>query len=115
MSGSTKARGFGTALVALAVVGAVVSALVAPASPAFAGQTTFAVTKTADTNDGACTAADCSLREAIVAANAANGAGVEVPAGTYKLSIAGRDENFAATGDLDIRAGMTIRGAGPGR
>ena len=30
---------------------------------------TFTVTKTADTNDGSCNA-DCSLREAIVAANA---------------------------------------------
>jgi CSLREA domain-containing protein len=34
---------------------------------------TLTVTKTADTNDGACDA-DCSLREAIVAANAAAGA-----------------------------------------
>ena len=34
---------------------------------------TFAVSKTADTNDGTCNA-DCSLREAIVAANAAAGA-----------------------------------------
>ena len=30
----------------------------------------YTVTKTADTNDGACEAADCSLREAIAAANA---------------------------------------------
>ena len=36
---------------------------------------TFTVTKTADTNDGACDA-DCSLREAIIAANAAVGADV---------------------------------------
>ena len=115
MGGSTKARDFGRALVALAIVGATVSALVAPASPAFAGQTTFVVTKTADTNDGSCEQEDCSLREAIVAANAAGNADVEVPAGTYKLSIAGRDEDFAATGDLDIRAGTTIRGAGARR
>jgi CSLREA domain-containing protein len=43
---------------------------------------TFTVTKTADTNDGACNA-DCSLREAIVAANALPGADIVVlPAGT---------------------------------
>ena len=34
---------------------------------------TFSVTKNADTNDGTCDA-DCSLREAIVAANANAGA-----------------------------------------
>lgn len=48
---------------------------------------TFTVTKTADTSDGACDA-DCSLREAIAAANA-NGGGsdtITVPAGTYTLS-----------------------------
>ena len=33
-------------------------------------QPSFVVTTTADHNDGACTAADCTLREAIVAANA---------------------------------------------
>src|SRR3990172_5555255 len=37
-----------------------------------AGGTTFVVTKTADTADGVCDG-DCSLREAIIAANAAAG------------------------------------------
>jgi len=49
---------------------ALLFAAVVPASPARAA--TFAVSKTADTNDGVCDA-DCSLREAIVAANAAAG------------------------------------------
>jgi len=48
-----------------------VAAMLSTARPAYPA--TFTVTKTADTNDGACTA-DCSLREAIVAANAAAGA-----------------------------------------
>ena len=104
--------GFGAALMALALVGAAVSAVVVPARPARAGQTTFVVTKTADTNDGSCEQEDCSLREAIVAANAAAGSDVEVPAGTYKLTIGGRNEDDGATGDLDIRAGTTIRGDG---
>ena len=43
----------------------------APPRPAYAA--TFVVTKTADTADGTCDA-DCSLREAIIAANAAAGA-----------------------------------------
>jgi trimeric autotransporter adhesin len=50
----------------------------------------FVVTKTADTNDGVCDA-DCSLREAIVAANAATGAdriSFNIPgAGVHSISI----------------------------
>ena len=49
---------------------ALLFAVVVPVSPA--GAATFAVSKVADTNDGVCNA-DCSLREAIVAANAAAG------------------------------------------
>ena len=72
---------------------------------------TFTVTKTADTNDGACNA-DCSLREAIIAANAASGADmISLPAGTYTLTIAGI-EDAAAQGDLDVTDGLTITGTG---
>jgi CSLREA domain-containing protein len=78
------------------------------------------VTKTQDTADGVCDA-DCSLREAITAANA-NGAAppdvIGVPAGVYTLSIAGTDVGAApnpATGDLDVTVGsVTINGAGAG-
>ncbi len=54
----------------------------------------FAVTKTADSNDGACNA-DCSLREAVIAANTAAGAdsiSFNVN-GTFQLTIAGANEN----------------------
>ncbi len=79
-----------------------------------ASAATFAVTKTADTNDGACNA-DCSLREAIVAANASAGPHtITIPAGTYTLSIAGANENAAATGDLDILQSISLVGAGSG-
>ena len=57
-----------------------------------ASATTFTVTKTADTNDGTCDA-DCSLREAIVAANADSSATSAAPHlidfsgnGTYTLT-----------------------------
>ena len=64
------------------------------ATPAFAA--TFTVTKIADTNDGVC-GADCSLREAIGAANALPGADViTLPAGTYTLSIVGAGEDLNA-------------------
>ena len=74
----------------------------------------FTVTKTADTNDGTCDS-DCSLREAIIAANANPGADtITLPAGTYTLSIAGAGEDASATGDLDINGEVTITGAGAG-
>ena len=45
---------------------------------------TFIVTKTADTFDGTCDA-DCSLREAIIAA--VSGAAIGIPAGVYTWEI----------------------------
>jgi hypothetical protein len=68
--------------------------------------------------------ASCSLREAIINANnddqsgstdCAAGAGddvINLPAGMYTLAIAGTDEDLSATGDLDVRANLTISGAG---
>lgn len=73
---------------------------------------TYTVTKTADTNDGLCNT-DCSLREAMIAANNNPGADtISIPAGTYRLTLAGADEDNATTGDLDIRDNITIIGAG---
>ena len=84
------------------------------AFPLCATAATFTVTKTADTNDGACDA-DCSLREAVVAANSAAGADtIILPAGTYVLTLVGAGENLSATGDLDITDATTISGAGSG-
>ena len=87
----------------------------APSIVPSAAKATFTVSKTADTNDGTCNA-DCSLREAISAANAAAGADtVTMPAGTYTLTIAnggGTNEDNNATGDLDINGPTTLTGAG---
>ena len=72
---------------------------------------TFMVTKTADTADGNCDT-DCSLREAIITANALPGADtIQLPDGTYTLSIVGGDEDASTTGDLDITDDLTIIGA----
>jgi CSLREA domain-containing protein len=85
-----------------------------PAAPA----ATLTVTKTADTNDGLCNA-DCSLREAIRAANAAAGSDMIVftnVAGSpdlYTHTIAGINDNAGNTGDIDITDGITIVGNGP--
>jgi CSLREA domain-containing protein len=72
----------------------------------------YVVSKTADTDDGVCDA-DCSLREAIRAANAAAGPDtITLPAGTYTLTLAGANEDAGATGDLDITDDLTLAGAG---
>jgi len=99
--------GSGIAL-ALIALGALLTQLAA-AAPA-APLATFTVTKTADTNDGTCNA-DCSLREAIGAANAAPGSSVIVPAGTYILTLFGYLDDNNTSGDLDIKANMTISSA----
>ena len=100
-------------LVALAGFGvALMLALFALSSPAVSGSTDLQGTKTADTNDGSCTLSDCSLREAIIYANTFGADSIDVPAGTYKLTIQGGNEDVAATGDLDVRKGVTIRGEG---
>ncbi|WP_417389050.1 choice-of-anchor Q domain-containing protein [Gimesia sp.] len=56
-----------------------------------------------------------TLRAAIQEANALIGSNViELAAGTYLLGIGGIDEDQSATGDLDIRDNLTIRGQGVG-
>ena len=74
------------------------------------------------TNDELNGDADCSLREAIQAANTdsavsgcAAGSGADtitVPAGTYRLRRVGAGEDGNATGDLDVLQDVTILGAG---
>lgn len=73
----------------------------------------FIVTKTDDTADGTCDS-DCSLREAISAANGAGGADtITLPSGFYLLSLTTAGEDANATGDLDITEDLTITGGGP--
>jgi len=75
---------------------------------------TFNVTKTVDTADGVCDS-DCSLREAVIAANNAGSETthiINLPAGTYALSISGSNENEAQSGDLDFIEWITLKGAG---
>lgn len=78
-----------------------------------ANAATFAVTKTADTSDGLCNS-DCSLREAVQAANAdATADEIVLPAGRLQIWIFGPSEDSNATGDIDVARDVTIRGAGP--
>ncbi len=103
----------------LALAGILAVALLLLAQAPATSAATITVTTTDDelNADG-----DCSLREAIQAANTDSavdacspGSGADtivVPAGTYTLSIAGAGEDANATGDLDISADLTINGAG---
>lgn len=84
-----------------------------------AGAATFVVGAGADAGDavpgdGSCAslAGPCTLRAAVQETNAWPGADViQLPAGTFTLAIAGAGEDFAATGDLDLREDVTIAGA----
>ena len=88
--------------------------------PHFTLAATFIVNSTTDAvdanpGDGICASVGgiCTLRAAIMEANALAGADIiTLPAGTYTLTIAGTGEDAAATGDLDIIDDLTINGAG---
>ncbi len=65
--------------------------------------------------DGLCLTSTnvCTLRAAIQESNALSGSHtVLLAAGTYVLSVAGRNEEDSLTGDLDITANISIEGKG---
>ena len=95
------------------VLAVIVAAAAMPLAPAAAG--TFTVTTTVDTTT--CAAGNCSLRGAVIAANANGDADtITVPAGTFTLSLGAADEPSgqpdASIGDLDLLSPITIVGAG---
>ncbi|MFL6196073.1 MAG: choice-of-anchor Q domain-containing protein [Thermoanaerobaculia bacterium] len=86
-------------------------ALIALAAASAARADLYIPTKTADTDDGACTLTDCSLREAIDAANDHAGAdAILLRAGTYLLTLPASPE-----GHLAVRGDLTLVGDGAGR
>lgn len=90
----------------------------APLSPS----ATFNVNSTTDATDanpgnGICETASgngvCTLRAAIQEANALAGADtINIPSGTFVMTINGLNEDNAATGDFDIKDDLVINGAG---
>lgn len=77
-----------------------------------ANATLFEVTKTADTFDGVCDR-DCSLREAIAAANEHPGTDfVRLGPRVYAITRPGRNEEHGRQGDFDVRDNLVILGAG---
>ena len=79
-----------------------------------AAYTTYTVTRTDDPLPGSCSAGDCSLREAIMAANANPGSLVVIGPGIFTLTrgIPMGEMDTQSVGDLDIIAATTISGAG---
>jgi CSLREA domain-containing protein len=79
---------------------------------------TFIVNGAADAvdahpGDGQCASVGgvCTLRAAIQETNALAGADlIRLPRGWYRLTLAGPDEDFAATGDLDVTDDLTLAG-----
>ena len=82
---------------------------------------TFRVNTTLDTvavtsENGKDSTGHISLRSAIMAADARGGSSsINVPAGTFTLSIPGANEDASATGDLDLKGKITIKGEGSAR
>lgn len=87
-------------------------------------RTAAASTITVNTFNDVTDADKCTLRAAIMSANAdalisacVVGSGddiIELPAGTYTLALAGTGEDDSYTGDLDIKSNITIKGASGG-
>lgn len=73
---------------------------------------TFIVTTQVDENDGQCIDTHCSLREAVIAANAVGTGVIRIPAGHYVLTLDGQNEDAGASGDLDIHANILMVGDG---
>ena len=87
----------------------VLLALAVAVTPAYSA--VFLPTKQADSSDGACNA-DCSLREAILAANAEPGDDVILLGpGIFAVCLPGGAEDNGVSGDLDIDDNLTLFGA----
>jgi CSLREA domain-containing protein len=110
-------RAFATFVTSLALA----VAFLVPAARVAAGPSIVVDT----TADSVAVDGRCSLREAVLAANTRSnvdtcdgdhaGGMIVLPPGRYALTIQGRAEDAAATGDLDVTGSMTFRGAGAGR
>ena len=68
---------------------------------------TYVVTNRTDPKPGACTASDCTVREAVIAANKHRGADtIVLPSRKrYVLTLQSTGEDKSANGDLDVTAG----------
>lgn len=116
---------FLSALTASLAALAGIAAAAPTSAQAAAAPTTFTVDSTqdavdADASDGVCRTATgtCTLRAAVMAANARPGSTIELPAAHYRLTIPPNPDQLngrtadPTTGDLNILEPTTIRGGG---
>jgi hypothetical protein len=96
-------------------VGAVCVLMLVLATPAVAN--TYLVTRTGDPTPSGCHKHNCSLREALNAANSHPGADTVVLEGgkTYNLTIPRGTNGDANSGDLDVVGEVTVKRSGPRR
>ena len=119
----------GRTVIAVAATLAMVFQFAFPFLPTQYAPVAHAATITVNsTTDAIADNGECTLREAIIAANTDTASGVaagecgagagadiiELPAGTYTLTLSGvnAEEDAAALGDLDITADLQINGTG---
>lgn len=110
--------GFNLLVVILAGVYLLKAVAVEPAATML---TTWTVNSTLDETDvfpgnGVCASAAgrCTLRAAVLETNLSSGPdAILLPSGFYTLTIPGRNEEYAGTGDLDINGDLVIQGTGP--
>ena len=94
------------------LLGTALAAVALSLIPATAHAAPFAPTRFDDPIPGACDPGDCSLREAIRAANlTAEADTITLQPGTYFLDELGEDDT-ALAGDLDVTQPLIIQGAG---
>ena len=106
----------------LLVLTAILVLIASPLDLAYSAPgSTFTATSVLDSvdaapGDGVCadSIGTCTLRAAVMEANASAGADtIELLEDTYNLTIGGVAEDDAATGDLDLTGNLTITGVGP--
>jgi len=98
---------------AIAAIAGIAGIATLAAGPALAFD--FAPTRYDDPEPDGCLPADCSLREAVIDANAAADSDrILLSAGVYAINLVGSGEGAAATGDLDILQDSEIVGVGAG-
>jgi hypothetical protein len=93
--------------------GVAVAVWLALAGAPHAAAATFSVTRMDDPAPDGCLPMDCSLREALLDANASPGDdAILLGPGHFRLTIPGPGEDAGVSGDLDLRQNVTITGVG---
>jgi hypothetical protein len=95
---------------------AVIALLLVALVAAPAGAATFKPTRKDDPKPGACKPRDCSLREAVIAANRHVGVDkVKLGRGVYRLEIPEVSPDSPKSGDLDVIGPAAVAGLGAGK